>query len=177
MRVGRQFLNFSIMDPKIIFQEEPRGPSVLVEVRVAANGESRIPFPDTNQLKTTPDRVIVVKMMRLITNDVAVGGVLKSGVNAPTSELQKMFLTIYCDGWEKATSIPVLTLNDTGLMAGLIPMRNRQTNFDDWKGISWDKTYLQFANGQVSANAPYVVLFDVQYVKLDVKGQIIEGPK
>lgn len=165
------------MEPKIIFQEEPRGPSVLLEIRVAENGLQRVPFPDTNQLKTTPDRVIVMKMMRLITPDVAVGGVLKAGVTSPLTELQKMFVTIYCDGWEKATSIPILTLNDTMIPAGLIPGRQRQTNFDDWKGISWDKTYLQFANGQVSANAPYVVLFDIQYVKLDVKGQQIVGPK
>jgi hypothetical protein len=165
------------MDQRIIFQEEPRGPSVTVEVLVGANGIQRLPFPDVQQLRSTPDRVIILKSMRLITNDVLSNGILKAGVTAPLAELQKITLTLYCDGWEKMSNMPILPMNDTANPAGLIPFRYRQTNFDDWRAVSWDKSFLQWANGTVSATAPYVVLFDVQYIKLDLLGNEIKGPK
>lgn len=165
------------MDHKIIFQEEPRGPSVTVEVLIPANGIQRQPFPDVQQLRSTPDRIIVLKAMRLITADVLTNGILKAGTTAPLAELQKMTLTLYCDGWEKMSNMPILPLNDTADPTGAIPFRYRQTNFDDWRAVSWDKSFIQFANGTVSANAPYVVLFDVQYIKLDLLGNRIDGPK
>jgi hypothetical protein len=162
---------------KVIFQEEPRGPSVTVEVLVPADGLQRVPFPDVQQLRSTPDRIIVLKAMRLITDEVLTNGILKAGPIAPLTELQKMSLTLYCDGWEKMSNMPILPLNDTASPTGTIPFRYRQTNFDDWRGVSWDKSFIQYANGTLSSGAPYVVMFDVQYIKLDILGNEIKGPK
>lgn len=160
----------------IIFQDEPRGPSCLVEVLVEANGQQRVKFPTVEQLQSDPTQIIIIKAVRLITVNVLTRGMLNDAPTAPNTELQKMAVTIYCDGWEKGFQIPVLTLNDMHLQAGTAPHRFSQTNFDNWKGVAWEKTRLEFAAGTVSAGAPYVVLFDVQYVKLNNIGQEIKGP-
>lgn len=162
--------------PTLLFQDEPRGPSTLVEVLVAGNGETRVAIPPQDQLRSDPSQIVVIKAIRLITDEVLSNGMLNSAPTAPVAELQKIALTLYCEGWEKGYQIPVLTLNDMALPAGSVPHRYQQTNFSDWKNVSWEKSYLQFAAGTASANAPYVVLFDVQYVKLNAAGHVIQGP-
>jgi len=150
--------------------EEPRGPSQLIEVPVTTNGQGKVKFPDIAQLRNTTDERIIIKGLRLITPEVAVAGVTAVGVNAPLTELQKIYLTIYCEGWEKAQNIPILTLNDMTSPGSTFPHRYQPTRFDDWEKVDWTKSFLQWANGTQSANAPYVVIFDALYLRLNPNG-------
>lgn len=158
----------------ILVQDEPRGPSVLIEVGVPNNGSQRIPFPDISQLRSTTDLKIVIKGLRLIPSSVLTNGVITSGVTAPDSELQKMSLTIYAEGWEKGQTIPIVTFND--FQNTVLPNRFNPTRFDNWVNVDWPKSYIQFANGTVSAGAPYVVLLDCEYVRLNAQNLIVVGP-
>lgn len=160
----------------IIFQDEPRGPSMLVEIPVLANGVQRVKVPPQDQLRSDEDQRVVIKSIRLVSEEVLTNGILTNAATAPVAELQKIALTLYCEGWEKGQYIPILSLNDMALPGGNVPHRYQQTNFDNWVNVSWEKSYLQFAAGTVSANAPYVVLLDVQYVKLNKLGEPITGP-
>lgn len=160
----------------LLVQEEPRGPSQLIEVPVATNGVTRVNFPDIQQLRDLANQRIVIKAIRLITADILTNGMISGSTTAAVAELQKMALVIYCEGWEKAQYIPVLTLNDVTLPAGAIPHRYHKTQFDNWENVDWSKSYIQYANTTVSAGAPYVVMFDVEYVKLDASGREIVGP-
>lgn len=153
------------MDQIILVQEEPRGPSQLIEIPVTANGLQRIPIPDIYQLRSQGDQKIIMKGMRLITAEVLTNAVISAGVCAPVAELQKMTLVLYCDGWEKAMYIPVLTMNDMTTQAGALPHRYAPTRFDNWVNVDWSKSFLQYANATVTANTPYVVMFDVLYQK------------
>lgn len=161
---------------QVLVQEEPRGPSVLIEVNVPINGQQRIPFPDISQLRSTVYQQIVLKGLRLISAEVLTNGIISGNPTAPAAELAKMAITIYAEGWEKGQTIPILPLNDMTFTVGAIPFRQRPTMFDNWVNVDWPKSYLQFANGTVSAGAPYVVLLDCLYIRLDATGQIINGP-
>jgi hypothetical protein len=90
-----------------------------------------------------------------------------------------MTLVLYCEGWEKGYQIPLLTLND---MAGSnegsqAPHNYALTQFADWQRVDWSKSYIQFANGQSSANTPYNVILDVQYLRLNVDGTEVVGAR
>jgi hypothetical protein len=160
----------------ILVQEEPRGPSQLVEVQVTSNGLTRVNFPDIQQLRSMVGQRIIIKGMRLITDNVLTKAPLSGNTTAPIAELKKIALTIYCQGWEKGQLIPVLTLNDVSGDGGAsIPYRMFPTKFSNWENVDWSKSYLQFSNGTSSANAPYSVLFDIEYVKLDSSGAEILG--
>lgn len=159
----------------VIVQEEPRGPSVLIEVNVPNNGSQRIPFPDISQLRSTIDQKIIIKCLRLISAEVLTNGIISANVTAPATELQKMAITIYAEGWEKGQTIPILTFNDFRFTTGAIPFRYSSTRFSDWVNVDWPKSYIQFANGTTSAGAPYVVLLDCEYVRLDAQNNIIQG--
>jgi len=168
-------------DRVILVQEEPRVASQLIEIPVAANGLTRVPFPDIQQLRSDTTQLIIIKTMRLITADVLTHGVINNGVAAPVAELQKMTVVLYSDGWERGQLIPILTFNDMTLPGGAIPHRYHQTRFANWKKVDWSKSYLQFANATVSANSPYVVMFDVEYARLKLdavtgKYKEVEGP-
>lgn len=165
------------MDTQIILvQEEPRGPSELVEIVVTENGKGRIPFPDNDQLRNMSDSTVVIKGIRLVTSDVLTRGVLNDQPNAPVAELQKMALVLYSEGWERCHNMPALLLNDTTLPGGAFPHRYQSMKFDNWMGVQWKKSFFQLAAGTVTANAPYVILLDVEYVKLDNFNQPIKGP-
>lgn len=157
----------------VIVQQEPRGPSVLIEVNVQNNGQQRVPFPDISQLRSTTTLKIVIKAMRLITSNVLTNGVISANATAPDSELQKMALTLYAEGWEKGQTIPLVTLND---MVSTLPYRWNPTKFDNWINVDFPKSYLQFANGTSSVGAPYVVLLDCEYVRLNAQNVIVVGP-
>lgn len=161
----------------ILVQEEPRGPSQLVEVPVTVNGAGRINFPDVQQLRDMIDQRVIIKAIRLITADIVTNGAIQPFATAPVAELQKMYMVIYCEGWEKAQYIPLLILNDTTVPGGTIPHRYHKTQFDNWMNVDWSKTFIQYANTTASAGAPYVILFDVEYVKLNAEGKEIIGPK
>lgn len=163
-------------DNIVLVQEEPRGPSQLIEVPVLANGRGSITFPDIQQLRSLTTQRIIIKALRLITADTLTNGPLTGQPTAPVAELQKISLIIYCEGWQKAQYLPILTLNDMTLPGGAIPHRYHQTRFNNWENVDWSKTFLQFSNGTVSANAPYVVLLDAEYIKLDASGKEIIGP-
>lgn len=160
----------------VVVQDEPRGPSVLIEVPVATNGQQRIPFNDISQLRSTVDTKIVIKGLRLISAEILTNGVINASPVAPATELQKMALTLYAEGWEKGQTIPILTLNDMAFTVGAIPFRFNATKFDNWVNVDWPKSYLQLANGTTTAGAPYVVLLDCEYIRLDAQNRIIIGP-
>jgi hypothetical protein len=159
----------------VIVQDEPRGPSVLIEVPVTINGQQRIPIPDINQLRSTTTNRIIIKALRLIPPEILTNGIINASVNAPVTELQKMSLTIYCEGWEKGQTIPLLTFNDFVFATGSAPYRNNSTRFSNWVNVDWPKSYLQLANGTVVAGAPYVVLLDCEYERLNADNNIIVG--
>ena len=164
-------------DKVILLQEEPRGPSQLIEIPVTRGGQTRITIPDIQQLRSTVDQIIILKAMRLITSDVLVGGVISGLVTAPDTELQKMTLILYCEGWEKAQYIPVLTMNDVALPGGGNPHRYHTMRFNNWQNVDWSKSYIQYANGTGSdiVGGAYVIMFDVEYIKLDGSGNEL-GP-
>jgi hypothetical protein len=160
----------------ILVQEEPRTNSILVEVQVTTN-QQRIQLPDVQQLRQTNLQRIIIKSISLVSPKVLTHGILNGLTNATLAELRKMALVVYAMGWEKAQYIPVLFLNNTAdgdtTAATTIPYKNIAPRFDDWDAVSWDKCYLQFANGQPSSGS-YTVIFEVQYVKLDANGVEIQ---
>ena len=160
----------------MLVQEEPRGPSVLIEVNVPTNGAQRVNFPDISQLRSTTDLRIILKGLRLISNEVLTNGMISPFVNAPATELAKIAVVIYAEGWEKGQSIPILSLNDMEFTVGAIPFRKNPTKFDNWVNVDWPKSYLQFANGTLSAGAPYVVLLDCEYQRINAQNRLIYGP-
>jgi hypothetical protein len=163
-------------DSIILVQEEPRGPSQLIEVPVNTNGRNAVPFPDIQQLRSDITQRIVIKQLRLIPANVLTNGPLTGAVNAPLAELQKISLILYCEGWEKAKWMPILTLNDMTVPGGTFPHRYHATRFNNWEKVDWTKSTLVYSNGTASANTPYVVLLDALYIKLDANGDEIIGP-
>lgn len=164
------------MQNVVLVQEEPRGPSILIEVNVQTNGQQRVSFPDISQLRSTVDQKIIIKGLRLVSAEVLTNGIISANTTAPAAELQKMSLTIYSEGWEKGQTIPILTFNDFVFTTGAIPYRNHSTRFDNWVNVDWPKSYIQYANGTSSAGAPYVVLLDCEYVRIDKFGNSLIGP-
>lgn len=157
-------------DRVVLVQEEPRGPSQLIEVPVTTVGVNQVQFPDIQQLRSDQTQQIVIKKMRLITGDVLTNGIISGAVNAPVTELQKIALIIYCEGWEKGQLIPVLTLNDMTFAGSAFP-HNYQPGmgFNNWKSVDWSKSKLVWANGTASVGAPYVVMFDVVYTRFKLE--------
>lgn len=167
--------NLFTMERLVFLKDEPRGPSQLVEVPVNLNGQQRVPFPDQSQLRSTTVQKIIIKAIRLITPDVLTNAPLSGNVNAPVTELQKISLVIYCEGWEKGQFIPILSLNDMQLLGGTAPNAQSLTKFSDWVNVDWPKCFLQYSNGTNTAGTPYSVLLDVLYVKLDAQNNEIKG--
>jgi hypothetical protein len=166
------------MESKVILvQNEPRGASQLIEVPVKNNAVQRIPFPDIQQLRSTTDLSIILKAIRLITVSVLSAAPTIGGANAPLTELVKMSLVLYCEGWEKGYLIPLLSLNDLNGGATDTPHAYQKTRFDNWRNVDWTKSYILLANGTQTAGAPYNVIFDVEYLRLDSKGQEVLGAR
>ncbi len=161
----------------ILVQEEPRGPSQLIEIPVTSATQTRIPIPDIQQLRSQEGQVIIIKALRLIHDQVLTNAPTIGGINAPLAELQKMVLTLYCEGWEKGMFIPVLSLVDLFTEASGIPWKEKTVRFNDWRNVDWSKSYLQFANGLVPAGVPYSVILEAEYLRLDSQGKPIIGPK
>lgn len=152
----------------ILVQEEPRNASQLVEVNVITAGVTRVQIPDIQQLRSQGDQLIVIKGIRLITNQVLTNAPISGNVVATLAELQKISLTLYSDGWERGQLIPLLVLNDMFAEGSGIPYREFPTKFSNWKNVDWSKSYLQYSNGTVSAAVPYTVCFDIEYLKYTV---------
>lgn len=162
----------------VYVQEQPRGPSELVEIPVSIAGVFRVAIPDVQQLRSQEGQRIIVKAIRHVTADVLTNGVITGFVNAPATETKKISLVLYCNGWEKGHYIPLAVLNDCHLSASGFSYRDYKTDFDDWVNVDWSKSFLQYSNGtggSVLAGAvPYVVMLEVEYVKLDGQGGIID---
>jgi len=167
------------MDSEIILvQEEPRGPSILVEIPVTGTGQ-KVKLPDVQQLRSQEGQTIIIKAIRLITPKVLLGAITLSLPNAPLGQLINMSLTIYSEGWLKGQDIPILVLNDMNdsdaAVGSTIPFRNKSTKFNNWRNVDWAQSYLLFANGFLPTPS-YAVLLDVEYVKLDANNRPIIGP-
>jgi len=163
-------------DKMVLIQEEPRGPSQLIEIQVTQNGLSSVTLPIVQQLVSDTEQKIVIKGLRLVTlPELAVGP--QSGLaNAPLTELQKISLLLYSEGWQKGKNIPILALNDTFTEGSGIPFRNKPTKFADWTRVNWNKSELIYSNGTVVAGQPYCVIFEVDYIRLDISGNLWVGP-
>lgn len=163
------------MENILFLKEEPRVSSIIVEVPIA-NGAAKVALPDVQQLRSDADTKVIVKGWRLISPKVLTRGILNNAVNAALADLRQMALTIYSEGWERGQNIPVLLLNDANdndsTAATTIPFRNAATKLADWKRVDFPKSFLQFANGQ-SASQACVVIFEIEYLKLDAQGRII----
>lgn len=160
-----------------LVQEEPRGPSQLIEIQVLTNGQSSVPFPTVPNLTNDTVQNIVIKAIRVIPVEVLATGPIKGSATAPLAELQKMSLSIYCEGWLKGQNIPMLTMVDTFIEGSGVPYRDRTMQFNNWQSVTWEKTELVYGNGTSSAGAPYTVLVEVEYMKLNKNGMEIVGPK
>jgi hypothetical protein len=162
-----------------LVQEQPRGSSILVEIPIVA-GTQRQNLPDVQQLRSQEGQVIIIKAIRLITPKVLTNAITLAGTNAPVTELRKIALTLYCEGWEKGKYIPLLVLNDVAdsdaAVATTIPFRNVATKLDNWRNVDWAQSYIQFGNGVAPAGAPYIIMLEVEYEKLNAKGVPIIGP-
>lgn len=165
-----------------LVQEEPRGPSQLIEVNATVNGLAKIPFPDVANLRNQADQKVIIKALRCITPSVLTNAPTSGNVVAPLTELQKISVVLYCEGWQKGQNIPILSLNDIFTEGSGEPYRNSGMKFDSWQNIDWDKSYLEYSNGSGGvAGQPYTVLLEVEYVrlKMDVKTETyveIVGP-
>jgi len=168
------------MDRIILIQNEPRNSSELVEVPVSASGLFRVQFPDNQQLRSLTTQAIRIQGIRLITAAVATNGPITGFRTAPITELQKCFLVLYCEGWEKAHYIPLLVLNDTNIPgSATIAARFSPTRFASWRNVDWGKSYILYSNGTTGSDVSggnYEFLFDVEYTKLDGAGEEIIGP-
>lgn len=159
----------------LLIQEEPRGASQLIEIPVTG-ALTKVVIPVVQQLQNNTSQIIIIKALRLITPDVLTNAPTLGGINAPVAELQKMSLTIYCEGWEKGQLIPIMSLNDVFTPTVATPARFKTTRLDNWQNVDWNKSFIQFANGTVPAGAPYTVILEAEYVRLDNQGRVIVGP-
>jgi len=160
----------------VLVQEEPRGPSQLIEIPVITNGLGQIQIPQLQNLQNDTDQKVIIKAMRCIPPTVLTNAPNSGNAVAPLTELQKISLVLYCEGWIKGQNIPILTLVDTFTEGSGIPYRNRSVQLSNWQNIDWNKSFLQYSNGTVTAGVPYTVLLEVEYVKLDKSGNVIIGP-
>jgi hypothetical protein len=171
-KLARQYIN----GKTFLVQEEPRGPSQTIEIPVATNGLSVVSFPDIANLRNDTSQIIIIKAIRLITPPLLNNAPTSGQPLSPLTEMQKISLDIYCEGWIKAKSIPLLTLVDTFTEGSGIPYRDRTMQFANWERVDWNKSQLVYSNGNVSAGTPYTVLLEVEYVKLNPDGSELIGP-
>lgn len=158
----------------IVVQEEPRGPSMLVQVAVAA-GQGEVSFKTVPELLNSPSKRVIIKGIRVVVPGLVVAPADVGTVLAPLTELQKMYLNIYCEGWQKAQLTPILTFNDVFIEGSGIPMRFASTRLNNWENLDWSKTKIVFAQGTVAVG-DYTVVLDVDYVNIDNAGLEIIGP-
>ena len=161
-----------------LVQEEPRGPSQLIEIPVLTNGLSQVPqFPTQPNLQSDTEKIIILKALRVIPVEVLAAGPTSGNPTVPLTELAKLSLSIYCEGWLKAQNIPLLTLIDTFIEGSGVPFRNRTMQFNNWERVMWEKCTLDYSNGTASAGTPYTILLEAEYVRLNKDWQEIIGPK
>lgn len=160
-----------------LIQNEPRGASQLIEtpVPVQVPGVTKVTLPDVQNLRDTVGQNIIVKALRVIPDTVLAVSPLLGLTVAPLAELQKMSLTLYSERWEKGQLIPICSLIDIFTEASGIPWRAQAVKFADWKKVDWPKSFITYSNGTSAVGAPYAVLFEVEFVKLDADNNEIKG--
>lgn len=163
-------------DRLILVQEEPKGPYQMIEIAVTRAGLQTVPFPDVPQLRSTGTRKIIIKGISLVTSDVLTNAPVSGNVNAPFTEIQKMTLIIYCEGWEKAQYLPLMDLNDSFFFGGNFPNSMKTMKFNNWQDVDWNKTKIQLSNGTLTVGAPYSVLLGIDYIVLNSNNEEIVGP-
>jgi len=162
--------------PIFMVQDEPRGPSQLIEVLQTIAGNTKLVLPVIQNLQNQVDINVVIKALRVIPDSVLTNGPTLGGVTAPLAELQKMSLVLYSEEWEKGQLIPLLTLVDTFTEASGIPWRARTTRLDSWRNVNWGKSYILYSNGTAAAGVPYTIIFEAEYQKFNKEGMEIKGP-
>jgi len=157
---------------KILVQEEPRGASELIEIAVAS-GATQVTLPDVPQLRNQGDQVIVIKSIRLITAKVLSNAPTLGTATTSLTDLKKMSLILYSQGWEKGHLIPLLVLNDVcdsdSTAATTIPYRTSSTRLNDWTDVDWNKSKLMFSSG-TSASGASACLLEVEYQRFQKSG-------
>ncbi len=163
------------LDQMILVQEEPRGPSQIIEVQVSTVTSS-LPLPIIQQLTSDTRTNIVIKALRLVTfAELAIGPV--SGLaNAPLTELQKLSITLYADGWEKGKLIPLLAFNNTFIEGSGIPYRDRTVKLANWDSVDWNKSNFIYSNGTASVPS-YCILLEAEYERFNKDGTRVVGPR
>lgn len=159
----RQFTNENNL---LLVQEEPIGPSQLIEVQVTKNGISEIAFPDIPNLRNQSEQLIIIKAMRLVTDEVLTNAPISGLPVAPLAELKKMTVVLYCEGWQKGQSVPILFFNDMQVPNGTAPASWTKYKLDSWRNLDWNKSTIQYSNGTPSAGASYAVVFNIEYVRM-----------
>lgn len=149
----------------MLVQEEPRGPSQLIEVAVPAQVVSVVQLPVIQNLQNQTDQIIILKALRIIPPTVLGNGPLQGLANAALTELVKCSLVLYSEGWLKGQLIPLLTLVDTFTEGSGIPWKDRTTRLDSWTNVDWGKSFIQYSNGTASSGAAYEFIFEVEYQK------------
>lgn len=164
------------MDKILLVQEEPRGPSMLIETPITNNGTSQLALPLVQQLQTSPDQTVIIKGIRLVTAAELTNSPTLGNPVAPLTELQKISLILYSNGWEKGQLIPLLSLNNTFTEGSGIPWRDKSTKLANWKAVDWNKSKFVYSNGTVSAGSPYDIVLEVEYIRFDANGNVVDGP-
>lgn len=164
-------------DAVYMLQDEPRGPSQIIEVPVTAAATAKIVLPVIQNLQNQVDVNVILKALRVIPPTVLAIAPTVGGANAPLTELQKMSLVLYSEEWEKGQLIPLLTLVDTFTEGSGIPWRTRTTRFDSWRNVNWGKSFIQFSSGTLPVGAPYTVVLEAEYQKFNEFGIEIVGPR
>lgn len=155
-----------VSKPNIILaQEEPRGPSQLIELAVPAQTLTIVQFPTIQNLQNQTDQIIIIKALRLIPDTVLTKGPLLGFNNAVLSELQKCSLVLYSDGWLKGQLIPLASLIDVFTEGSGLPWRAKTSRFDNWQNVDWSKSFIQYSNSTTSSGAAYEFIFEVEYQK------------
>jgi hypothetical protein len=151
-----------------LVQEEPRGPSMLIEIlKPAATVTSQLVLPDVPQLRNQEDQTIIIKAMRIIPDAALSFSPTLGVIVSPLTELVKMTLTLFSEQWNKGQQIPIVELIDIFIEGSGIPWRNRTAQFANWQNVDWNKSFITYSNGTGGSIAgTYAVLLEVEYVKM-----------
>jgi hypothetical protein len=163
-------------DRLLLIREEPRGPSLLLEVAVPAQVVSSVNLPVQQDLISDTSKVIVIKSIRLVTPPELATAPVGGQANATLAELQKASILIYAEGWQKGYLIPLLSLNNTFTEGSGIPFRDHSTKLANWQSVQWNKCQIIYSNGTPSDGTAYAFIFDIEYERFDMNGRIIRGP-
>jgi hypothetical protein len=158
-----------------LLQEEPRGPSQLIEIAIPAQLLSVVVLPVIQNLQNQTEQEVIIKAIRCIPNTVLTNGPTQGLANAVLTELQKISLVLYSQEWLKGQLIPICSLIDTFTEGSGIPYKPHTARFDSWKDVNWGKSFLQYSNGTQSNGLAYCVILEVEYQKFKrINGKLIE---